>query len=430
MRKLLAFYRDALVKFTAPDLAEGVVRNHGAVARSWWRQLTIKGVPPEEVLDRLRQLAALPAAQAVSLAQELAAEVRVPVPGQADGLVRALAQMPAHVRRTLQLAGDRQRPPTCDHDLRPFLPHRVPALLPGCRLAGVGDLTLGEFLGGGGFAEVYAVHNHNHPNSDPRALKISFHAEGRRLLRHECWMNGLVGRSRNRGILPVRHSYLDSEVPALEYPAVAGFNLRELLLSRYRAGRIPHPWWVARLMRRVALVLASLHQCRYAHRDVKPSNVMIGRYEDVPQDVVLLDLGISGPITGLSEEDWPHGDETRRCIDRILIYSNSPIYASPEQLAYRYENGYTRASDDVYSAGVIAIQALTGDLDRRVTEVRWQSILESRGTPRAFIELLQACVAANPNRRPANGRDLAERLEQVLRNAVWPPTRGRRRVGP
>jgi serine/threonine protein kinase len=390
MRKLLAFYRDALVKFTAPDLAEGVVRNHGAVARSWWRQLTIKGVPPEEVLDRLRQLAALPAAQAVSLAQELAAEVRVPVPGQADGLVRALAQMPAHVRRTLQLAGDRQRPPTCDHDLRPFLPHRVPALLPGCRLA----------------------------------------AEGRRLLRHECWMNGLVGRSRNRGILPVRHSYLDSEVPALEYPAVAGFNLRELLLSRYRAGRIPHPWWVARLMRRVALVLASLHQCRYAHRDVKPSNVMIGRYEDVPQDVVLLDLGISGPITGLSEEDWPHGDETRRCIDRILIYSNSPIYASPEQLAYRYENGYTRASDDVYSAGVIAIQALTGDLDRRVTEVRWQSILESRGTPRAFIELLQACVAANPNRRPANGRDLAERLEQVLRNAVWPPTRGRRRVGP
>jgi hypothetical protein len=34
MRQLLAFYRDALVKFTAPDLAEGVVRNHGAVARS------------------------------------------------------------------------------------------------------------------------------------------------------------------------------------------------------------------------------------------------------------------------------------------------------------------------------------------------------------------------------------------------------------
>jgi hypothetical protein len=134
---------------------------------------------------------------------------------QADGLVRTLSQMPAHVRRTLQLAGDRQRPPTCDRDLRPFLPHRVPSLLPGCRLAGVGDLTLGEFLGGGGFAEVYAVHNHNHPNSAPRALKLSFHPEGRRLLRHECWMNGLVGRSRNRGILPVRHSYLDSKVPAV-----------------------------------------------------------------------------------------------------------------------------------------------------------------------------------------------------------------------
>ncbi len=429
MRKLSSYYRDALVKFSAPDLAEGLIRNHAVVARSWWRQLSIKGVPPAEVLEQFRQLAVLPAAQAVSLAQELVAEVPGLPLTQADGLVRALSQMPAHVRRTLQLAGERQRAPMSDHDLRPFIPRRVPSLLPGCRLAGVGDLTLGEFLGGGGFAEVYAAHNHNIPNSPPLALKVSFHLEGRRLLRHEAWMNGLVGRCRNRGILPVRHSFLDSEVPALAYPAVSGFNLRELLLARHRVGRHPNPWWVAELMRRVALVLAGLHQCRYAHRDVKPGNVMIGRYEDGPQDVVLLDLGISGPITGLSEADWPHGDETRRYIDRVLIYSNSPIYASPEQLQYRYENGYTRASDDVYSAGVIAIQALTGDFDRRVTDGRWQPLLEGRGTPRPFIDLLQTCVAANPNHRPANGSDLAERLDEVMRIAAWPPARKRGRVG-
>ncbi len=430
MQILLGSYRDALVQFTFPDLAEGVLRHHDRVARSWWRRLAINGGSPEQVLDQLRHLATLPAAQAVSLAQELVADVHGLPHVQADSVVRALSQMPAQVRRTLQLAGDRQRPPHSERDLRPFIPRRVPTLLPGCRLAGVGDLTLGEFLGGGGFAEVYAVHNHNIPNSPPLALKVTFHLEGRRLLRHEAWMNGLVSRCRNRGVLPVRHSFLDSEVPALAYPAVAGFNLRELLLARHRAGRCPHPWWAAEVMRRVARVLAGLHQCRYAHRDVKPGNVMIGRYEDGPQDVVLLDLGISGPLTGLSEEDWPHGDETRRYIDRILIYSNSPIYASPEQLQCRYEHGYTRASDDVYSAGVIAIQALTGDLDRRVTEVRWPSILEARGTPRPFIELLEACVAANPNQRPANGSELSERLDSVLRSAVWPPSRGRHRVGP
>jgi hypothetical protein len=428
VRKLLSYYRDALVKFAAQDLPEGVIRNRDVVARSWWRQLAIKGVPPEEVLEQLRQLATLPAAHAVSLAQELVGEARVHA-RTADGVVRALSQMPAHARRALQLAGDRQRAPLSDHDLRPFVPRRVPALLPGCRLSGVGDLVLGEYLGGGGFAEVYGAHNPNIPNSPPLALKLSFHPEGRRLLRHEAWMNGLVRRVRNRGVLPVRHTFLDSEVPALAYPAVLGFNLRELLVARHRSGRIPNPWWVAELMRRVAVVLAGLHQVRYAHRDVKPGNVMIGRYEDGPQDVVLLDLGISGPITGLSEEDWPHGDETRRFIDRILIYSNSPIYASPEQLQYRYENGYTRASDDVYSAGVIAIQAITGDFDRRVTSVRWQSTLEARGTPRPFIEVLDACVSVNGHRRPAHGADLAERLDRVLREAVWPSARGRR-VGP
>jgi hypothetical protein len=429
VRKLLSYYRDAVEKFSVQDLAEGVLRNREAVARSWWRQSIIHNVPPEEVLEQLRHLATLPPAQAVSLAQELVAETRLHAP-LSDRLVRALSQMPAHARRCLQLAGDRQRLPVCDHDLRPFVPRRVPSLLPGCRLSGVGDLVLGEFLGGGGFAEVYGAHNPNIPNSPPLALKVSFHPEGRRLLRHEAWMNGLVRRGRNRGVLPVRHTFLDSEVPALAYPAVQGHNLRELLLARHRGGRIPNPWWVAVLMRRVALILASLHQHRYAHRDVKPGNVMIGRYEDGPQDVVLLDLGISGPITGLSAEDWPHGDETRRYIDRLLIYSNSPIYASPEQLEYRYENGYTRASDDVYSAGVIAVQAITGDLDRRVRDVRWQALLEMRGAPRPFIEVLEACVAANANQRPANGADLAERLEKVLREAEWPSGRGGRRVGP
>ncbi len=426
MRKLLLNYLEALKKFAAPDLPEGVIRNRDVVARSWWRHLTVKGVPPVEVLEQLRQLAVLPAAQAVSLAQELVGEVRLPA-ATADGVVRALSQMPAHIRRVLQLAGDRQRAPLSDHDLRPFVPRRVPSLLPGCRLSGVGDLTLGEFLGGGGFAEVYSACNPNIPNSEPLALKVSFHPEGRRLLRHEAWMNGLVRRVRNRGVLPVRHTFLDSEVPALAYPAVIGFNLRELLAGRHRGGRIPNPWWVAELMRRVAVVLAGLHQVRYAHRDVKPSNVMIGRYEDGPQDVVLLDLGIGGPITGLSEEDWPHGDETRRYIDRILIYSNSPIYASPEQLQYRYENGYTRASDDVYSAGVIAIQAITGEFDRRLTAGLWQSTLQTRGTPRPFIEVLEACVASNPHHRPANGVELAERLARVLRE--W-PSGGGDRVGP
>jgi serine/threonine protein kinase len=136
--------------------------------------------------------------------------------------------------------------------------------------------------------------------------------------------------------------------------------------------------------------------------------------------VVLLDLGISGPITGLSEEDWPHGPEARRFIDRLLIYSHSRVYASPEQLQYRYQDGYTRASDDVYSAGVVAVQAMTGVFDRRLDDAAWQPVLAARQAPWSFIELLEACVARDARRRPRDGGELAERLGRLLHTAAWP----------
>jgi hypothetical protein len=426
MHRLLRHFRDALlIPNIACDLHEGWIHKRGVLARSWARRLAMDRADPEQVLAGLRQAAKLPFDQAANLARELAADAPAADAAQRDALTRALSQMPALIRRVLRLAGDRQRPPVCASDLLVFVPRRVPRLLPGYRLPGFGDLWVGEFLGGGGFAEVYAAHNLNIPGGRPWALKVSFHPEGRRLLRHEAWMNGLVrSRGCRFGVLPVRHSFLDSDPPALAYPAVDGFNLRELLEARHRGGRIPDPRWVAKLMRRVALVLGYLHRIGYAHRDIKPNNIMVGRWEEGPEDVVLLDLGISGPLTGLSEDDEPLGDETRRYIDRILIYSSSPIYASPEQKECRYEHGYTRAGDDIFSGAAIAIQSLTGDFDHRVDVVAWQPLLEKQGVPRQFIELLEKCVSRVAQQRPASGADLAGRLERLLRLPVWRPGAG------
>jgi serine/threonine protein kinase len=199
---------------------------------------------------------------------------------------------------------------------------------------------------------------------------------------------------------------------------VAGFNLQEILAARHRYGRIPEPQWVAVLMYRMALVLGHLHACFFVHRDIKPGNVMIGRFEGGRHDILLIDLGISGPAAALSGDDWPQGSETRRVIDRLLIYSHSPVYASPAQRRH----DYSRPCDDIYAAGVVAIQALTGDFTRRVDRTLWQPVLKARGTPDEFIRLLEACVAHEENRRPADGHELAARLEEVLRVAPWSAT--------
>jgi hypothetical protein len=117
----------------------------------------------------------------------------------------------------------------------------------------------------------------------------------------------------------------------------------------------------------------------------------------------------------LSGDHWPQAAERRRIIDRVLIYGHSPLYASPSQRRHEV----SRACDDVYAAGVSAIQALTGDFAQRVERLPWRSMLAVRGVPNEFANVLAACVAVEEHRRPADGHELAARLEEVLRRADW-----------
>jgi serine/threonine-protein kinase len=415
MSRLLPLLRDALVQGPAGDLAGGRVYRRGLVARRWGRLLARNRLSPGELLAELQQLAQLTPEQAAEAARDLAARPWSGTAQRRDAVGRTLAHQPALVRRVLRLIGQPALRPTDLTYLAAFVPARVPSLWPGSRPAGV-PLEVAEFQGGGGFAEVYLAHDPADASIPPLSLKVSFRCEGRRLLQHEAWMNGVaVGR----GILPVRRAFLESAVPALAYPAVAGHNLRELLIARHRRGRPPGPRWVAALLGRLAQALDRLHERKYAHRDIKPSNIMIGHWEGGRREVVLLDLGISGPIAGLSEDDWPHCAAGRRLLDRLLIYGHSRVYASPEQLQYRYDGGHTRACDDVYSAGVVTIQALTGDFGRRVDDLPWQAELARRHTPWSFIALLEECVARDGKRRPRDGGELAERLRRLLHEADW-----------
>jgi len=99
------------------------------------------------------------------------------------------------------------------------------------------------------------------------------------------------------------------------------------------------------LLEQVCRALAAAHGRGVVHRDVKPDNVLIERLADGGERAKLIDFGIS---------HVPGGDRLTR--DGEVI--GTPEYMSPEQAAGEDVTALT----DIYAAGVLAFELLTGCL--------------------------------------------------------------------
>ncbi len=122
---------------------------------------------------------------------------------------------------------------------------------------------------------------------------------------------------------------------AMEY--LPGDDLGDLLR---REGRLTADRAVA-LLRQVADALDTAHRAQLVHRDVKPSNLIVGASGD---SVTLVDFGISRMLDDDSE------------ITRTGEIVGTIAYASPEQLTRRPVTG----ACDQYSLACVAYECLTG----------------------------------------------------------------------
>ena len=160
----------------------------------------------------------------------------------------------------------------------------------------------------------------------------------------------MLARLSHVGLVTVLDVGVSGTQPFLVMEMVEGASLAAAL----RRGPLPLEQ-VAQIGAQLASAIAYAHEQDVVHRDVKPANVLLGSGGDAK----LADFGIARLV----------GDTVRHTQTGTTI--GTPAYVSPEQARGLLVGPPT----DVYSLGLVLLEALTGE---RALRVR-QSKLPSRG---------------------------------------------------
>jgi serine/threonine-protein kinase len=179
------------------------------------------------------------------------------------------------------------------------------------------------------------------------------------------------------------------------------------------------------LLRQVCHSLSEAESCGLVHRDIKPANIFLCRYGEEYDFVKVLDFGIvknaredvgAGPAQ--TQENAVHG---------------TPAFIAPEQAVGAALDG--RA--DIYATGCVAYWLLTGQyvftadtsmgylLQHAQAQPTPPSARLNRPIPAALDQLVLACLAKDPAKRPQSARELSSRLGELECAGAWTQDRAR-----
>ena len=184
---------------------------------------------------------------------------------------------------------------------------------------------------------------------------------------------------------------------------IAGRTLRDLLQER---GRLS-PGEAFDILEPVLAALGAAHQANLVHRDVKPENVLIaddGR-------IKVADFGLARAASTGANTATTTG---------VLI--GTVAYLSPEQV----ERGIADARSDVYAAGIMAFEMLTGDkpfTGATPLQIAFAHVHDfvpapsSRvpGLPTEIDALLARVTSRDPDGRPTDANQLLAEVVRVRR---------------
>ena len=193
---------------------------------------------------------------------------------------------------------------------------------------------------------------------------------------------------------------VDGEHVFLVMELVRGRTLRDLLRER---GALS-PAQAVSIMEPVLAALAAAHRAGLVHRDVKPENILLS--DDGV--VKVADFGLARAV------------EADATSTRTGLMMGTVAYCPPEQIA----RGAADARSDVYAAGVVFFELLTGSTPYTgdsAMAVAYQHVHSDvpppssrrAGIPRQLDELVQRATSRDPSGRPLDAGAMLAELHDI-----------------
>jgi len=259
-----------------------------------------------------------------------------------------------------------------------------------------GRYQVGAIIAHGGMSTVYrGVDLRLGRSVAIKVMKPSFASDPSFLSRFEREAR-TVAKLTHRGVVAVYDQGRDGDVVFLVMELIDGGTLRDLISQ---SGPLPVAVTLS-IMEPLLAALGAAHAAGLVHRDVKPENVLISAQGEVK----VADFGLVRAISSM----------TIATGEMIL---GTVAYLSPEQVS----TGAADARSDVYSAGIVAFEMLTGHppyFGDNALSVAYQHVNsdvppvtdQAPGVPVELDDLILAATRRDPMSRPRDAADFLSAL--------------------
>jgi len=241
----------------------------------------------------------------------------------------------------------------------------------------------------------------------PRPVAVKF-------LRHDMLMTDearqrflqeieLAANLDHSGVVPVLRSGTHEGVPYYAMPFIKGKRL-----DQYLEEDCPTLHDKLYVFLDLCRVVSALHKRDWAHRDLKPGNILVDPYGTIR----LLDFGLAKDTRALTQPDSRYA------------FLGTLGYMAPEQAGGDAEKAGPEA--DVYAIGVLMYRALTGEMphaDDPNPDVMLQRLREEcprpirswgKDIPPIIEALINDCLKIDPAQRPQKAVLVENRLQLFL----------------